>query len=252
MLTSIIRAPAAMVKHASVYGLLLILTGVHGVLYALNEDVLAIFTDGSVAGLLVTNDIILHARAFGLLLASLIIMIYSLATVSRAMTKTPAGNNSLFFSSLAFSVVLLAAGAGWYVLTSAVNAVAALGGIVGLLSLLIMAVVGLITALCVVKFAFTPAYVGRGFLPKDALAQSWNATRGKLLSTIIILLAITIIAGLVQGMVEIVFGFLTDETILTVIYFISGALGIFYSGTVLALAAPETNTLAPRRMHGKK
>lgn len=252
MLTSIIRAPATMLKHASAYGLLLILTGVHGVLYVLNEDVLAIFTDGSVAGLLVTNDIGLQARAFGLLVASMVIMIYSLATVSRALQKNPEANHSIFFSSLAFSVVLLAVGTGWYMATSAVSAFASLGGMAGLLSLIFMAVIGLVTALCVVKFSFTPAYVGRGLLPKDALVQSWIATRGKLFSTIILLLAVMIVAGLIQGVVEIIFGFLSDETILTVIYFMSGALGLFYSGTVLALAAPETNALAPRRVHGKK
>ncbi len=252
MLESIIRAPAVMLKHASAYGLLLILTGVHGVLYLFNEDVLAIFTDGSVGGLLSTNDVALQARALGLLLVSMVVMIYSLATVSRAMTKTRAGNNSLFFSALAFSIVLLSAGAGWYMVASAVNAFASWGGVAGLLSLIFMAVIGLITALCVVKFAFTPTYVGRGLLPKDALVQSWNATRGKLFSTIILLLAVMVVAGIVQGAVEIIFSFVTDETILTVIYFMGAALGLFYSGTVFALAAPEANTISPRRVHGKK
>ena len=253
MLTSIIRAPAEMLKHVKVYGLLLILTGLHGVLYLLNADVLGVFTDGSASGILFTNDSFLQLRALGLIVISLTFSVYSMGIVSREMRKTTSEKkNSLFFSSIAFSLILIAVALGLVVVLNAINSLSASGGMASLLSVIFTAIIGLTTALCVIKFSFAPVYVGMGFLPKDALAQSWSATRGKLLSTIILLLAILIVAGFIQGVTGLVAENIADESILAIVFFVGSALGLFYSGTTLALAAPEPGALSVRRGHGKK
>lgn len=252
MLASIIRAPAEMLKHAKVYGFLLILTGIHGFLYLLNGDIFTAFTDGSVVGILLSNDVGLQARALGLMFVSLFFSVYSMGVVSRSVRKTlNAGKNSLFFSSIAFSVILVAVALGLFVVMSAVNSLSTSGGIASFLAAIFMGVGGLLVALCVIKFSFTPTFVGMGLLPKDALAQSWHGTRGKILSTIIVLVAVVVVASLIQELfIALTLG-IADETLLTIILFLGSTLGMFYSGTVLALAAPELSQLSPAHTRKK-
>jgi hypothetical protein len=252
MLASIIRAPAEMLKHAKVYGFLLILTGIHGFLYLLNADIFTAFTDGSVVGILLSNDTGMQARALGLMFVSLFFSVYSMGVVSRSIKKTfNVGKNSLFISSIAFSVILVATALGLFVVMSAVNSLSTSGGIASLLAAIFIAVGGLVTTLCVIKFSFAPSLVGMGLLPKEALAQSWNGTRGKILSVIIVLVAVVVVASFIQELLGVLTSGIEDETLLTIILFLGSTLGMFYSGTVLALAAPELSQLSPAHTRKK-
>lgn len=252
MLSSIFRAPKEMLKHAPVYGVLVALTGIQGVLFLLNGDIFATFTEGNVASLLYTADTLLQARALLLILTSLIFSLYSMGFVSRAMRTSSNTKNSLLASSIAFSVIIIVVGLGLFATLRAVNSLSTSGGFATMISTIFMAVMGLIITLCVIKFSFAPTYVGMGLLPKGALVQSWSATQGKLLSMIILLFAVLFVASLIQAGTSIITDPIQDESILSIILFLGSAVGMFYSGTVLALAAPEPNTAASMRSHQKK
>lgn len=254
MLASIIRAPGEMLRHARVYGFLVILSGVHGFLYLLNPDIFAALTNGSILDMLFSNDILLQARVAGLVFVSLVFSIYSAGYISKSIRKTESPQkNSLVVSSIALSLVLAAVVLALYVKMGVVNSLSSSGGIAGVIGIIFTAVVGLLILLCVIKFAFAPVYLGWGLLPKDALAQSWRATQGKLFSTIVVLFAILIVTGLIQ----MILGFLTDpigdESLIAIIYFLGSSVGLFYSGAVLALAAPEMSSPSSTvRGHRKK
>ena len=244
-----------MLKHVNVYGILLILTAIHGTAYFLNSDVLVLFTNGSAGALLFSPDIMLQARAFGLLLLSLIISLYSLGIVSRAMrgkTNTSSANPSLFFACIAFAILVVAGVLGLYVVMSAVQTLSSVGGIATLVGVVFSAVLALVIGLSLIKFSFAPTYVGMGYLPKEALAQSWHATRGKLLFTIILLFIILLVTGLIQGIMDLLTENMNDDSIIAVISFVGSAVGLFYSGTVLALGAPDAGTISAARKHGKR
>ena len=244
-----------MLKHVNVYGILLILTAIHGTTYFLNGDVLLLFTNGNAGALLFSPDIALQARAVGLLLLSLIISLYSLGLVSRTMrgkTSTTPANISLFFACVAFAILVVAAVLGLYVVLSAVQTLSASGGVATLLSVVFSIILALGISVSMVKFSFAPSYVGMGFLPKEALAQSWHATRGKLLHTIILLFAILLVTGLIQGVIDLLTENMNDDSIIAAISFVGSAVGLFYSGTVLALGAPDAGTISAPRKHGKK
>lgn len=244
-----------MLKHVNVYGILLILTAIHGTAYFLNSDVLLLFTNGSAGALLFSPDVLLQARAFGLLLLSLIISLYSLGLVSRTMrgkTNTSPVSVSLFFACVAFAILVVAAVLGLFVIMSAVQALSSSGGAAALLGVVFSAILALVIGVSLLKFSFAPSYVGMGYLPKEALAQSWHATRGKLLHTIILLFAILVVTGLIQGVMDVVTENMNDDSIIAVISFVGSAVGLFYSGTVLALGAPDAGTISTPRKHGKK
>jgi len=244
-----------MLKHVNVYGILLILTAIHGTAYFLNSDVLLLFTNGSAGALLFSPDIMMQARAIGLLVMSLVISLYSLGLVSRTMrgkTNATNSNPSLFFSSAAFAILVVAAVLGLYVFMSAVQSLAASGGIFTPLSVVLSAILAIAIGISLIKFSFAPTYVGMGFLPKEALAQSWHATRGKLVQTIILLFIILMVTGFIQGMLDLLTENMNDDSIIAVLSFAGSAVGLFYSATVLALSAPEAGNVSTPRKHGKK
>ena len=121
MLSSIIRAPKEMLKHAPLYGILVALTGIHGVLYLLNADIFSAFAEGNALSIIYSADTLLQARALLLILSSLVFSIYSIGMVSRATRLSTKPKNSLFFSSIAFSLVLISVVLGLFVVMRAVN-----------------------------------------------------------------------------------------------------------------------------------
>lgn len=252
MLSAIIRAPGQMLAHARVYGALLALTGIHGVLYLLNADIYSAFLEGNGAALLYSTDVSFQVRGLFLIFASLFFTLYTTGIVSRSLRTNTRPKNSLAITTAAFTIVLLSIVLGLFVILRAVNEFSVSGGIMTLLSSLFLGVAGLIIFLCVIKFSFAPTYVGMGLLPKEALSQSWSLTRGKLLSTIVLLFAILVVATFIQGVAELATQNIEDETLLSIILFVFSALGLFYSGTVLALAAPEPAAAFSPRVRGKK
>ncbi|MBM3281726.1 MAG: hypothetical protein FJY86_00055 [Candidatus Diapherotrites archaeon] len=243
MLSSIIRAPGQMLKYLPTYGIILALTGIHGVLYLLNGDIYNAFTQGGGDTLLYSTDTLLLARALLLLFGSLFFSLYSMSIVSRRMNVLSTNKNSLLSSCAAFAIVFIAMLLGLFVVLRAVNELSISGGILTLMATVFNAIAGLIIALSILKFSFAPTYLGMGLLPKDALAQSWNATRGKLVHVLVLLFLMLLITTIIQGAGELITQNIEDETILTIILFVFSSIGLFYSGTVLALAAPEP--LAP-------
>ncbi len=244
-----------MVKYLPTYGWILILTGIHGFLYLLNGDIYTAFTEGNGAALLYSTDPALQVRALFLIFASLFFSLYSVGLVARRVKPlSTSAKNSLAWSCVAFAMVFIAVVLGLFVLLRVVNELSTQGGILTLLSSVFVGVVGLVVLLSVLKFSFAPTYVGMGLLPRDALAQSWNNTRGKLLHVIVLMFFILVITTLIQGVGELVTQTMEDESLLAIILIIFSSIGLFYAGTVLALAAPEPTTASGNARHarGKK
>lgn len=244
-----------MLKHVNVYGILLILTAIHGTAYFLNGDVLLLFTNGSAGALLFSPDLMLQTRALGLLVLSVVISLYSLGTVAqtlRGKTNPTSSNASVLFSSGAFAILVVAGVLALYVVLSAIQSLAGSGGIATGLSTALSLILAAGIGIAVVKFSFAPTYVGMGYLPKEALAQSWHATRGKLVHTIILLFIILLVTGFIQGIIDLLTENMNDDSIIAVLSFAGSAVGLFYSATVLALGAPDAGTVSVARRRGKK
>ncbi len=241
MLGSLVKAPGFMLQHVNVYIALLLVTLVHGLLYWANSDLLATFVDGTVGGILWSTDTLLMARAVVLIVLSLALTIFSMALVARSfISENYSPKNSLFFSSLAFAIVLFAVMMGTYFLVQGIAGLASIGGIFSWMIGIAIFLIGMVVAIMVIKFSFTPVYMGRGFLPKDALTQSWRATKGKALYVIVLLIVLLVVTGLLQAIALILTEPIQNETYVYVLYLIFSSIGLFYSSSVLGLAAPAT------------
>lgn len=256
MFEQVIAAPFALLKRPGLYLLALILILIQGVLAIVFGDYLGYFSI-SLAALDFQPTLEFFAGMI-IFILSTSIPIYLHATISHSIHEpktrslVPMGilGSSLILGIVAGVIGLAVLGIGLFMS----GVIGITGGFVSLIGVILFLILGLILFFAILKFMFAPTFIGKGFPVKDALAESWKITTGKLLQTIGIALLLAVVGIFIGSIPTILPLDLTNEWMNLIVSSLFAALTGSYSAVLLALiAGKDTNTpkLGPRHAHKK-
>lgn len=257
MLEQIVAAPFAMIRRPSLYVIAFILAFLQGAVTLLLIDYQTVFQ----ATLLDAQPLFSIEFFIGLVvfLVSGAIPLYLHAILSQRINSPAKGTKTapmgLVGSCIALSIVIAVVGIAALLVAVAISA--AIGTTTGIVSIILMILFALIAGIilfAVVKFMFTPSFLGRGFSIKEAFAESWKLTAGKFFSVLVIALVILIVGGFLAGITALLPVPTDNQWVALFISSIFSGLTGYFSGTLLALiVGNDTNlpTSGARHPHKK-